>query len=54
MNEQNTQQLLEALQNTQQILGSRTLDELKGCLEEAIDQYDVNQKLIQRISQNIK
>lgn len=50
MNEQNTQQLLEALQNTQQILGSRTLDELKGCLEEAIDQYDVNQKLIKRLT----
>lgn len=50
MNEQNTQQLLEALQNTQKILGNRTLDELKGCLDEAMDQYDVNQKLIKRLT----
>lgn len=50
MNEQNTQQLLETLQNTQQILGSRTLDELKGCLEEAMDQYATNQKLIKRLT----
>ncbi len=47
MNEQQyTQQLLEALKKTQAILGSRTLDELKGYLREVVDQYGVNEKLI--------
>lgn len=47
MNEQRyTQQLLEALQKTQAILGSRTLDELKGCLRAVVDQYGANEKLI--------
>ena len=51
MNEQQfTQQLLEALQKTQVILGSRTLDELKGCLPEAIAQYAATRKLIERVT----
>lgn len=51
MNEnQCTQQLLEALQKTQAILANQSLDKLSGCLPEAIDQYAVNQKLIERFT----
>lgn len=51
MNEQQfTQQLLEALQKTQAILGNRTLDELEGFIPEAIAQYAATRKLIERVT----
>lgn len=49
MNDQ-TKQLLEALQKTQAILGNRTLDQLSDYIFEAVDQYAENKKLIDRLT----
>lgn len=50
MNEHDVQQLLEALQKTQEILGPLTLSDVSNSLPEAVIRFAENKKLIERIT----